>query len=112
MSAELQSTSPSGRYKVFADPWEPRMSLWVYPPEIVDAETQDLVLKFVNPNWSMDSAKWESETIVRLGLRKYPSDRNGISVRVDCASRCGEVGDSRFPLSEFEEALEDALNSR
>jgi len=88
------------------------MSLWVYPPEIIDVETQDLVLKFANPNWSMDFAKWESETIVHLGLRKYPGDRNGISVRINCASRSGEIGHSSFLLTEFEEALEGALNSQ
>jgi len=114
MSAELQSTSPSGRYKVLASPWELRMSLWVYPPEIVDAEAQDLILKFVDPNWSMDFAKWESDTIVHLGLRKYPGDRlpSGTSVQIDCASRIGVIGKSRFPLSEMEGALEAALNSK
>jgi len=112
MAAELQSTSPSGRYKVFAEPWEARMSLWVYPPEIVDAKTQELVLKFVDPNWSMDFVEWESETVVRLGLRKYPGDRNGITVHVDCETRRGEIGASRVSLTELEEALDSALNSQ
>lgn len=97
---------------MFADPWEPRMSLWVYPPEIIDTETQDLVLRFVDPNWSMDFAKWESETVVHLGLRKYPGDREVISVQVDCETRFGAIGDSRFLLIDLEKAMELVLNSQ
>lgn len=88
------------------------MSLWVYRPEIIDAETQTLVLKFVDPNWSMDFAKWESETVVRLGLRKFPGDRDGITVQINCEARCGAIGDSRFSLTELEKALELGLNSQ
>lgn len=114
MSAELQSSSPSGRFKVFADPWEPRMSLWVYPPEIIDAETQDRILKFADPNWSLEFAEWESESIVRLLLSKYPGDRlpRGIPVQIDCALRCAVIGDSRFQLCEIEAVLESALSSQ
>lgn len=110
-SAELQSTSPFGCYQVFVDPWEARGSLWVYSPLIIDVGTQELILKLADLNWSMDCAVWESDTTVRLGLRRFPGDRApfGISVQIDCASRFGVIGDSRFPLVEIDLALERAL---
>ena len=108
MSLEVQSSSPSGRYKVFVDPWEARNSLWVYSPLIIDAETQDVILKLDDRNWSMDSAEWESDTTVRLGLRRFPGDCSplGVSVKVDCVSGCAMIGDARFPLNEIDQALD------
>lgn len=87
------------------------MSLWVYPPQIVDTSTDSLIFKVSDPNWSMDYAKWESEDTVRLGVRKYPGDRRpmGLEIRIDCLSRTAEIEGRSFPLSRAEAELELAL---
>lgn len=111
MTADFQSSSPSGSYKVLVDPWEARNSLWVYSPWIIDARTQDVILELADSNWSMDCAVWESDTTVRLDLRRFPGDRLplGISVQVDCAHRYVVIGDARFPITELDQMLDRTL---
>ena len=114
MSAEIQSISPSGHFQVLSEPWEPRMSLWVYPPQIVDTRTEELLFKVSDQNWSMEHAQWETEETVRLGMRKYPGDRrpNGLVITINCTRRTAEIEGRSFPLSHAESELEAALGLR
>lgn len=59
MPGEARSTSPGGRYVVYVDAWEARMSLWVETPELVDTQTGRTLLGFRNTNWSLDEAALE-----------------------------------------------------
>lgn len=110
MTKEKQSVSPDGAYEVLCDPWEPRMSLWVYSPEIVESVSGRILFNFKDPNWSSDYSRWQSSTKVRFGLRKYPGDRqpHGFAVDIDLATNIAIIENEQVLLAN----LEDTLNRR
>ncbi|MER2097067.1 MAG: hypothetical protein ABS977_09135 [Pseudomonas qingdaonensis] len=106
---ETQSTSPDGRYRIEAAPWEAGNSHWVYPPRIVDAVSGACLFEFQDQRWSLDRAAWLSDTQVELMLRKYPGQLTGegVRVRVDCAGRVARCGEGAgVELADLERALE------
>lgn len=94
MSGPPKSTSPGGRYVIGVDMREARMSLWVESPELVDTLAGETLLRFNDSNWSLDSARWQSDSLVALQLRKYPGDHTpgSFEVLVDCALHTAAVG--------------------
>jgi hypothetical protein len=109
MQPELRSSSPSGRYEVRVFPWEPRMSLWVETPELFDTASQKSVLRFTNTNWSLESAAWLSESIVKMRLRKYPGAHMTATyeVTINCENQTAIVESLPVEsLSAIEHALE------
>ncbi len=106
---EIRSTSPTGQYQVRTFPWEPRMSLWVEPPELMDARSGESLLKLADACWSLEGAEWRSESVVALRLRKYPDEEGRGEVRlvVDCKARVVEIGTGALvPMSDVEHAIE------
>lgn len=110
--SETQSTSPTGRYRIEATPWEAGNSHWVYPPHIIDAESGACLFEFEDKCWSLDRAAWLSGTHVELMLRKYPGQLTGEGQRVsvDCAGRVARCGEGvEVELAGLESALESLL---
>jgi hypothetical protein len=68
------STSPTGRYVVRTFPWEVRMSHWIETPELRDTQTNTSLIRFSDSRWSLESASWQSDSVVRMSFRKYPGD--------------------------------------
>lgn len=85
------------------------MSLWIETPQIVDTSTGCEVIEFKNPHWSLESASWQTDSLVRLKLRKYPGDHFPLyfDASVDCEKQCGTVAAAEVSsLAEFEATLE------
>lgn len=88
MVYEIRSTSPDGRFQLRVNTWEAGNTLWVSSPEIFDLAAGQPVFRFQNENWSLDQDEWESDSRVRLTLRKYPGNHlpGNLTVGVDCAN--------------------------
>lgn len=112
MQLEIRSTSPDGKYVIRTFPWEARMSLWVEPPELIDAASQEVLLRFASDHWSLDRADWRSPTLVAIQLRKYPGGHvpPQVDVLIDCQARTATLGTTAgIPLAALERALDDCL---
>jgi hypothetical protein len=109
------SETPSGRFRITISAWEARMSLWIETPTLLDKMTGTTLLSFRDSNWSLDAARWLTDSIVELTLRKYPGNHlpPQLVATVDCVNRCARVGNlEATPLEEVEAALERALTWR
>ena len=109
---EVLTTAPGGRYQVDVLPWEARMSLWVYTPEIIDTVEDRVLLGFTDNAWSSDKAAWLTDTLLTMVLRKYPGDKTGHGLRVliDCANETADFREQLgIPLPALEQALEQSL---
>jgi hypothetical protein len=109
------SESPSGRFRIAISAWEARMSLWIETPTILDTETKEILLSFRDSNWSLDAARWLSDSVVELTLRKYPGNHlpSNVLVVLDCAHRNAKVGPTEVQsLADVEPTLERALTWR
>ena len=108
------SESPSGRFRIAISAWEARMSLWIETPTLSD-KTGETLLSFKDSNWSLDAARWLSDSVVELTLRKYPGGHlpGQIVAVVDCAQRNAKIGPTEVQsLADLESALERALTWR
>lgn len=103
--------SPDGRWIVRTVAWEARMSHWIELPEIIDATSGARLLAFVNPNWSLDRARWMGPARVELQLRRYPGDHVPplVFVEVDCAARSAMVDGLSVALPAVEATLDGVL---
>ena len=109
---EILSTSPSGRFQVQADVWEPRHSLWVYSPSIWDVERSLHILLFEDASWSVDKNTWLSETKILLILRKFPGNHRPeqLNVEIDCITQTATIPTVvPTPLTDLESVLNRAL---
>ena len=91
------------------------MSLWIETPTLRDKATGEILLSFKDSNWSLDAARWLSDSVVELTLRKYPGSHLPVHVvaTVDCAHRNAKVGPVEVEsLADLESALEGALTWR
>jgi hypothetical protein len=85
------------------------MSLWIETPEVVDTSTGGKLVEFKNPHWSLESASWQTDSVVSLKLRKYPGDHLPVyfDASVDCEKQCGTAAATAVAnLAEFEATLE------
>ena len=90
------------------------MSLWIETPAVLDKTTGETLLKFKDSNWSLDAARWLSDSIVELTLRKYPGNHLPVNVIVtlDCANRTASIGEKEvLLLVDVESALESVWNA-
>jgi hypothetical protein len=109
------SESPSGRFRIAISAWEARMSLWIETPTLRDNVTGEILLSFKDSNWSLDGARWLSDSVVEFTLRKYPGGHLPAQVVaiVDCAQRNSKIGPTEVQsLADLESALERALTWR
>ena len=91
------------------------MSLWIETPTVMDKTTGETLLSFKDSNWSLDSARWLSDSVVELTLRKYPGNHLPAQVvaTLDCANRNAKIGETVVnSLTQVEPALEQALTWR
>ena len=115
MEIETKYPSPSGRYVFQIVAWEARMSLWIESFTLVEAATRAPVMLLQDDNWSVDSAEWLGDSVVKMRLRKYPGNHtpSQVEVSVDCEGRTAEVqGGVRMPLAQLEHTLDRTLSWR
>ncbi|MDR3414848.1 MAG: hypothetical protein P4L83_01565 [Nevskia sp.] len=111
---ELKSTSPGGRYVIRVYPWEARMSLWIECPELYDTVGGRRLFVPKDGHWSLDSAQWQSESVVTMRLRKYPGDHSPsqFEVTLDCASLAASLDSVAVgSVAGLEPALERAYQA-
>lgn len=109
------SISPTGSYEIRVESWEARMSLWVQTPEIVDLQSQAIILAFRDDRWSLEKSEWIDNTTVRLMLRKYPGNHipSEIAITIECQHRLAILPDGkRVALTTLEEQLDLLLEWR
>ncbi|HEY4375114.1 MAG TPA: hypothetical protein VGN52_24545 [Burkholderiales bacterium] len=109
MGGTPKSTSPDGRYAIHVEIFEMRMSHWVESPILSDAQSGEVLLRFANSLWSLNTTQWQDDAVVRLSLRKYPGDHTPSSFEavIDCAARKATVqGAAVEGLTQVEAALE------
>lgn len=97
-------------------PIEMRPSEWVFAPAIYDVETGETIASLeggtssigalISEGWSLDSARWQSDSAVVLTVRRYPGTVPAIEVHVDCARRTVTVGTRQRSLDHLGFALE------
>ena len=94
MSDEFKYPSPDGRYGFLIEPWEARASLWVEHPTLVNRTANQILLKFKDDRWSLDSAAWRSDVVVVMTLRKFPGDHRppSFNLMFDCDALTATVG--------------------
>ncbi|BBH46294.1 hypothetical protein [Pseudomonas sp. KU43P] len=110
--AEALSCSADGRYRVMVSPWEPRHSLWVYSPRIIDTHQGTSLLRFNDACWSADVSTWHDRATVELALRKFPGRPAGKQVKViiDCANRFARLqAGGEIELKDLERVLDAGL---
>jgi hypothetical protein len=101
----------SASYEISVSAWEARMSLWIETPTLRNKATGEVVLSLRDTNWSLNSARWRSDDVVELRLRKYPGSHTPaeIMATLDCSQRTARIDGMVMPISELEAALERAL---
>jgi hypothetical protein len=105
--------SPTGAYEIFIKSWEPRMSLWVQTPEIIDRQSQEIILAFRDDRWSLEKSAWIDNTNVQLTLRKYPGNHlpTELTIAIDCQNRLATMPNCKYlALSELEEQIDLLLH--
>ena len=91
------------------------MSLWIETPTVLEKATGETLLAFKDGNWSLDAARWLSDSVVELTLRKYPGSHLPVNViaTLDCANRTARIAETELrSLAEVEFALDNALTWR
>lgn len=109
------SPSPDGAYAVHAEPWEALASQWLYRPRILDAASGVPLWSPSDGMWSLDGATWESDSVVRLLLRKFPGNQSPsfIGVTVYCEAMVAIIdGLPECGLADLERQLDAVLVSR
>lgn len=112
MTYEKKGSSPNGTYVIGIVPWEVQMSLWIETPLISVRATDERLLTFKNPHWSLDRAEWHGDSVVTLTLRKFPGDqaRPDVQATVNCLARTAIVdGQALDDLRTLEAVLDQAI---
>lgn len=108
MQSQHKFPSPDKRYDFLIHSWEARMSLWVESPSLYDHQTKQILFRFHNPNWSLEKAEWENDTVVVLTLQKFPGAHTPpfFEVTIDCNTRTATMSEiPRIPLRRLERIL-------
>jgi hypothetical protein len=72
------------------------MSILLYPPEIIDLQTEQVVFKVKDHAWSVGSSEWESNSVVRMDLCNYPHIPPGgaLIVKINCTNKTAKIGNN------------------
>ena len=107
---DVRSTSPGGRYVVGVDSFEARAFQWVDTPDVVDTGTGRTLLALADRYWHLDSADWQSESVVVLQLRHFPHPHDfSCTVVVDCQCLTASIdGAQPQALGELDDILGQA----
>lgn len=106
------STSPSGRYEISRYSHEAFNTCWVDTPTVTDKQTGETVLTFTDTMWSVDEARWQSDSVVIFEMRKYPGNHEpgGLIVTLDCDARQARIGGNEaIPFQNLEVRMESSL---
>ncbi|WP_395143623.1 hypothetical protein [Armatimonas sp.] len=89
MALDFRYPSPDDRYGFRISSWEARMSHWIESAELIEVSTEEHVFSFSDTNWSLDNAVWDSPSVVRLTVRKYPGNHTppDFTVVLDCEAK-------------------------
>ncbi|MDB6174379.1 MAG: hypothetical protein JWL59_3690 [Chthoniobacteraceae bacterium] len=85
------------------------MSLWIESPELIEVGMAAPLFRFRDSNWSLDEAKWLTESVVVMQVRRYPGDHtpSQFEFRIDAEKRLATIGSAQaLPLSDLESMLE------
>ena len=105
----IQSVSPDGRYQLRTGSWDPRMSIWLYPPEIFDVQTQQVIFRVRDIAWTLDHSAWEGDSVLSISLCKYPDPETRLNVRINCADKMAKINNyEKIELKALGHALEKA----
>jgi hypothetical protein len=88
-----------------------RMSHDIRTPSLIARATGEALLEFAEESWSLDEHRWESDSVIRLVLRKYPGNHvpTDLTCTADLVTRTARLDDGTVvPLAR----LEDALSAR
>ena len=89
---DVRSTSPGGHYIVGVRSFEARAFQWVDTPDILDSVGRRTLLALADCYWHLDSAEWQSESVVVLQLRHFPNPHDySCTVVVDCQRRTASL---------------------
>ena len=90
------------------------MSIWLYPPEIIDLRAEEVIFKVRDIAWSLEHSEWESDSVLKIGLCRYPDIPPGAgpTIRIDCTNKTATIGDSEeTDLQALGDALEKSHES-
>ena len=107
---DVRSTSPGGRYIVGVDSFEARAFQWVDTPVVVDIVAGRTLVALADCYWHLDSADWQSATVVVLQLRHFPNPHDySCTVVVDCERLTASVnGAGPHALGQLDDILGQA----
>jgi hypothetical protein len=103
--------SPGGRYRVVTYAVEARMSHWLQLPQIEDLASGDVLCQFRDSLWSLDQALWQTDTLVRLLVRKYPGGHQPttLAIDIDCLARKAHIGADSVAIEDIDALAERSL---
>ena len=85
-----RTTSPDGKYVWLADPYEVRMSHYIFVGELWQKSPAAILLKPAD-GWSFEQREWTSATRLQLHGRRYPGSRAGIVMTLDVETKTGMI---------------------
>lgn len=108
------SRSSDERWQLEVDEWEARPSQWVQTPQLRDLHRQELLLRFKDPAWSLDDARWETPDQLHLQIRHFPGDHHPyvLDVAIDLTRLQATVGKQQIPLAQLEACAASYLSIR
>ena len=113
---ELRCTSPSGRYVIYVHAHQVPMSQWAFTPQMIDSTTRKVLFHPREQAWSLDSALWQTASLVSMTLRRCPGDHAPVAATFDCASGVAHIdGIAVEPFTDtaaVERALAEAQGAR
>ncbi len=106
---ELRCTSPNGRYVIYVHAHQMPTSQWAFTPQLIDSTTRQVLFHPREHAWSLDSAVWQTASLVSMALRRYPGGHAAIGATFDCASGVAHI--DGIPVDPFTDtaAMERAL---
>jgi hypothetical protein len=88
MSDADRFPSPDGRYYVLRGAYEVRMSHWIFPGALWDAQAERLLVPLGNSQWSAEVVEWVPDgSRVTVELRRYPGDAPSITLDLEPGRR-------------------------
>jgi hypothetical protein len=112
---ELRLVSPNGRYVIYVHPEKMHGGALAFKPEMFDSTTKRVIFHPRQRGWTLESAVWQTASLLSMSLRRYPGDPAPIAATFDCASRTAHI--DGIPVEPFhdaekmEQALEEAYES-
>jgi hypothetical protein len=112
---ELRLVSRDGRYVLYVHPEEMNGGELAFTPEMVDGTTGRVLFYPRQRGWTLDTAVWQTASLLAMRLRRYPGDPAPIGATFDCASGAAHIDgipvDPFTNTSRMEEALREVYEA-